>query len=173
MPPKLSKTRVTLDAKIALRDSIIEYLYVPFKRHRQRQINQLAEQNALVGGFSHNCFFYRGKLFSDPSTPIPEERIPLMEVFWPTADEWFLEDADLAMEVPLITGGLNRILSACNDARDVLLILPETIARPVHEHEMALVSDKRLEPDKIAALKAVNEPTIQKLCERMVLNLIL
>lgn len=161
-------------AKITIREAILTYLYAPTVLQRTRRLEELAIKNALVGGFSHKSFVYRGEVYNADTTHPPLRRIQLLPEFRPLIDEWLADKAEIeAHEEPMISGMLSRILTSCFDARDVVKILPDTFAQPVREHMMALVSDKRLSSDKIEALRAENEHPIQLMRERMVLNLLL
>jgi len=160
--------------KQLIKEALMARLYATIDRQRSRRLEELAIKNALIGGFSHKSFVYKGEVYNADTTPPPRIRIRLLPEFWPQVDEWLAEEVERTMvEEPVISAGLNRILNACSDARDVLLILPESLHNSVKPYMMALVSDKRLSSDKIEDIKAANAHSLERMYERMALNLII
>jgi len=159
--------------KQRIKDALLHHLYHPAALQLERKTEALAIRNALAGGFSHKSFVYKAEVYNADVTPPPKIRIRLLSEYW-TEMEGILQDMrDVMDEQPLIVAGLNRILNSCHDARDVLLILPDSLHHAVKDHQYALVSDKRLTSDKIEAIRAANAHSLDRMFERMALNLIL
>lgn len=161
--------------KQQIKDAIYDFLYRPVQQQFQNRIEDLIMRNTLIGGYTHKHFVYKGVVYNCDMTNPPVKKNRLMPSLKPDMDA-YLKDLQRLNdeELPYVLGFLNRVLNASNGLSDYLLVLPESVHKPILEFIRSCpCSTHHLSPEAIEELKTKNEDSIALIKRRMLSNLLI
>ena len=160
--------------KQQIKDLLYSYLYDPVERKYRQKLKSLIQRNSLILNKSEECFSYRGNIYSLELNRIPRKVARLIPALHPEMNQYLAELKHLnEKEMPYVMGFITQVLNSSNDLQDYLLVLPESIHRPIEK----LISScdyrtTQLSPETVEQLKARNAESIALMKQRLVLNLL-
>lgn len=161
--------------KMMIRDAVFDFLYDPTLKQFKTRLDTIIVRNAILLGHGHKSFTYKGQQYSCDTLPAPRGWNRLLPQLRPEMDE-YLEDVKRLNqnEVPFVLGYINQVLNASNDFGDYLRLLPECIHRPIEKtiHSHSFIG-KRLDEERLVAIKEQNTASINLIKQRMVTNLLI
>lgn len=161
--------------KQLIKDTLYDFLYTPVVNQFQRRLDVLIVKNALLGGYSHKSFNYKGVFYSCDSGSPPRKGNRLSSQLKPHMDEYLHDLQQLnEKELPFVVGFINQVLNVSSDIQDYLKLFPESVHRPLN----SLIAScpcgrKQLTADKVAELLSKNSEPINMMKARMVKNLLI
>lgn len=161
--------------KQQIKDQLFGYIYDPVVKQFRTRIDTLIARNAVLGGFSHRHFSYKGVLYNAETTPPPLPHNRLMAGLRADMDEYLADQAKLnQQELPYVLGFINQVLNSSCDLQDYLRILPDSIHRPLNELAATCpCRTKSLPDEKVEQLKKRNAEAISLIKQRLVTNLLI
>jgi hypothetical protein len=161
--------------KQQIKDALYAFLYEPVTRQFKTRLDTLITRNAVMGGFTHKHFTYKGVLYNAENTMPPLKRNRLVPQLRVTMDEYL---ADLTRlnenELPFVLGFINQVLNASTDLADYLRVLPEAVHNPL-KNLLATCPCRSttLSEDKVESIRLKNQDTIALIKQRLVANLLI
>ena len=161
--------------KQQIKDALYAFLYEPVTRQFKTRLDTLITRNAVMGGFSHKHFTYKGVLYNAEATMPPLKKNRLVPALRVLMDEYL---ADLARlnenEHPFVLGFINQVLNASSDLADYLRVLPESVHSPLQSLLATCPCRSTSRPeDKAEQLRLKNQVAIDLLKKRLVANLLI
>ena len=160
--------------KQQIKDLLYSYLYDPVERKYRQKLKSLIQRNSLVLNKLEECFSYRGNIYSLELSRIPRKVVRLVPALHPEMNQYLADLKHLnEKEMPYVMGFITQVLNSSNDLQDYLLVLPESIHRPIEK----LISScdyrtTQLSPETVEQLTARNAESIALMKQRLVLNLL-
>lgn len=161
--------------KQLIKDMLYDFLYTPVVNQFQRRLEVIIVKNALLGGYSHKSFSYKGVFYNTDTVAPPRKANRLVPQLKSTMDEYL---ADLKQvneqEVPFVIGFINQVLNASNNLTDYLRVLPDSVHYPLEKLiDKCPCRDRKLNDDVVDQLKEKNKACIDMMKARMVTNLLI
>jgi hypothetical protein len=161
--------------KKQIKEALYAHLYNPVDSKFQARIDAIIIKNSILTQVGHRSFLYKGQLYScDSSTP-PRKPNRLHPSLVPQMEEYLKDTKALnEREIPYVLNAINMVLNASNDLHDYLRLLPESMHPPIEK----LISTcpcrtKKLSDEAVNTFKQSHAEAIQKMRNRMVMNLII
>jgi len=121
-------------SKQQIKDALYAFLYDPVQVQFKNRIDLIITRNAILGGFSHRHFMYKGDLYNSESTHPPLNRNRLLPQLRADMEDYLKDVRELNNnELPYVLGFINQVLNSSNDLQDYLKILPESVHHPLHQ----------------------------------------
>lgn len=160
--------------KQMIKDTIYNHLYEPVHAQFKTRLDTLIIRNAILGGYSHKSFTYKGELYSCDTTPSPLRRNRLVPQLKDQMDAYLQELEELNQkELPYVLGFITQVLNASNSLEDYKRLLPPAIHRPIDAFiHSCPCQTKQLTDEKVAELAQQYVVPINMIKARMVTNLI-
>jgi hypothetical protein len=158
-----------------LKDALYDFLYTPVQNQFKTRLETIIIRNAILSGYGHKSFTYKGERYSCDVAPPPRAWNRLLPQLRPLMDEYLADLKHLNQyEVPFVVGYINKVLNASNDLGDYLRLLPDCTHRPI-EKMIATCPCKatQLEEDKVISIREQNAVSIDLIKQRMVTNLLI
>lgn len=161
--------------KQQIKDLLFLYLYTPVKQQFKNRIDDLIMRNALICGYSHKSFSYKGEFYSCDILPLLSRKNKLVPQLRPEMDKYLKDLEELNNnEIPYVLGFINQVLNSSDSFADYLQIFPSIIHYPLQK--MIATNPctvHQLDQNKIDQLKEKNEKPIRLINRRMSLNLLI
>lgn len=158
-----------------LKDALHEFLYTPVQNQFEKRLEAITIRNAVLSGYGHKSFTYKGKHYNCDEFPPPRSWNRLLPQLRPLMDEYLTEIEHLHQyEVPFVLGYINKVLNASNALGDYLRLLPDCTHRPL-EKMISSSSWKatKLDEDTVISIREQNAVSINLIKQRMVTNLLI
>lgn len=161
-------------SKSQIKDALYAFLYDPIQKQFKGRIDTLIVRNAILGGYTHRHFVYKGELYNSEITHPPVKKNRLLAQLRPDVDAYLKDLEALNDELPYVLGFINQVLNASNDLKDYLRLFPDSIHHPIN-HLIATCPCRtvQLSEEKIVQLKANNKESINLMKKRLVTNLLI
>jgi hypothetical protein len=161
--------------KQLIKDMLYALLYDPVQRAFRTRLDTLIIKNALLGGYSHKSFRYKGVLYTCDATPPPRRSNLLKPQLVPDMEAYLTDARHLnETEVPYVLGFLNQVLNSSNDFCDYLRVLPEALHAPlVKLAEGCPCHNQKLTEAAVVRMQEANATSIALLKARLVTNLLI
>lgn len=161
--------------KQKLKDALYDFLYTPAQNQFKTRLDTLIVRNAILSGYGHKSFTYKGERYSCDIAPPPRAWNRLLPQLRPEMDEYLADIKRLNQhEVPFVIGFINQVLNASNDFGDYLRLLPDCAHRPIERLIASCPCQAtRLGDEQIEAIKEKNAASINLIKQRMVTNLLI
>lgn len=160
--------------KQQIKEALYSFLYEPAQRQFKTKLDTLIIRNALLGGYSHKSFTYKGKFYTCDNTSPPRKMNRLVPQLVPAMNEFIKELKHLnEIELPYTLGYINQVLNASQDPQDYLRLLPAAVHRPLKQLTLTCPCKARhLTEEDVLNLQEKNKHSIDLIKQRMVKNLI-
>jgi len=161
--------------KQQIKDALYVFLYTPLLLKFKTRLDIIIVRNALLGGYSHKSFSYKGVLYSCDSEAPPRKANRLIPQLKEQMDEYLAEINYLnQQEIPFVLGYINRVLNASNELGDYLRLLPPIVHRPVESLIATCPCQaKKLTDEQVAQFQEQSKESIELIKRRMVTNLLI
>lgn len=163
--------------KQSIRDRMREDLYFHVNRRYEETLQTIIDRNTMLGSYTHASFNYKGVHYG------PEQRFVynrLHDDLKPAMDKLIRERQEIRIvEEPYIIGFFNRALNKTNSIQDYLLMFPDCMHPTLalfttpEWQSSSYWLPRELSDEQIAKFKEDHEPWLEKLRNRMMLDLIL
>ena len=162
-------------SKQQIKDSLYSFLYAPIQSQFKNRIDVLITKNAILGGFSHRHFIYKGEVYNSESTNPPLVKNRLLPALRAPMEEYLNDLRYLnSHELPFVLGFINQVLNSSNDLQDYLRLLPESIHSPIEQLIATYpCHTAKLTEERVIQIKEKNVDTINLMKKRMVANLLI
>jgi len=160
--------------KQAIKEMLYNYLYAPVEKHYKQQLDSIIKRNAVMNGFGHYSFVYKGEFYTaDPNKP-PRKSNKLDKTLYKAMDDYLYELKQLnEQELPFVLGFINQVLNSSNGLSDYLKVLPESVHYPLNKLIATCpCKECKLTEETVNELLAKNKTSIALMKKRMVINLI-
>jgi len=163
--------------KQTIRDRMRDSLYQHVDRRYTEALQEIIDRNTLMGQHRHACFSYKGIHYGEVVRFVYNR---LHDELKPVMDKLIEERRQIKEEEePFVIAFFNRALNKTNSIQDYLLMFPDCM----HE-TLALFTTpewrasswwhpRELSDEEIAKFKEDHEPWLEKLRNRMMIDLIL
>lgn len=161
--------------KSQVKNALYEYIYAPVRKQFQNRLDTIILQNALISGYGHKSFHYKGELYTCDTTPPPRKWNKLSPKLREQMDT-YLRDMEFLnqKELPYVLGYINRILNSTNHFGDYLKLFPSCLYPPLKKLiDSCPCHTKVLSDEDVMQLTAQNQESINMIRERMMTNLLL
>jgi hypothetical protein len=161
--------------KQLIKDSLYDFLYTPAQRKFKTRLDTIIIRNALLGGYGHKSFTYKGVHYSCDSVAPSRNWNRLLPQLRDQMDEYLYDLIELNdNELPLVLSFINQVLNSSNNPGDYLRLFPESVHQPI----MKLIAScpyqaKQLSDEQVALLQEQNKKHIELIKKRMVTNLLI
>ena len=161
--------------KQQIKDVLYDILYTPIQKQFKQRLEQIIVRNAVLGGYDHMSFVYKGVLYNRDHNVLPRKMNRLVIQLQPAMNEYLKELKQLnEKELPYVLGYINQVLNSSNELHDYLRLLPPS----VHPAIQGLINTcscrgKRLPDETVALLQEKNLGAVQLMKNRMVTNLLI
>lgn len=161
--------------KHQIKDALYKFLYDPVEKQFKARIDTLITRNAVMGGFSHKHFVYKGVIYNADVTPPPLKKNRLLPALRAPMEEYLADQRQLnSHELPYVIGFLNQVLNASNDLCDYLRVFPESVHQPLKKlMDTCPCRSTHLNEDRVELLKTKNQEPIDLIKQRLVTNLLI
>jgi len=162
-------------SKQQIKDALYAFLYDPVQVQFKNRIDLIITRNAILGGFSHRHFMYKGDLYNSESTHPPLNRNRLLPQLRADMEDYLKDVRELNNnELPYVLGFINQVLNSSNDLQDYLKILPESVHHPLHQLiDTCPCKTAKLTAERIQQIQDKNQEPIDLMKRRMVINLLI
>ena len=160
--------------KQQIKDLLYQSIYDPVEAKFKKRLEAIILKNTSLIASSHRSFIYKRKFYNIDDTPKPIKTNRLVVALAPVMDA-YLNDLDELnnVELPFVVGFINQVLNSSNNFPDYLRLLPESMHHSLRNlMNTCPCHASSLSEDKINAILAKNQSSIELLKQRMVLNLI-
>lgn len=161
--------------KQLIKDVLYDFLYDPVVNNFQKRLDVIIVKNALLGGYSHKSFSYKGVLYSSDNGAPPRKANRLVPQLKASMDEYLSDlNAVNEKEIPFVIGFINQVLNSSNNLTDYLRVLPDSVHYPLEKLiDKCPCRDRKLNDDVVTQLKEKNKACIDMMKARMVTNLLI
>jgi len=161
--------------KSLIKEALFSFLYDPVKRQFKTRIDTLIARNSLLGGFSHNHFVYKAKLYNGETTVPPLKKNRLVPALRDQMEEYLADQKQLNdHEIPYVVSFINQVLNSSNDFHDWLRLFPDSVHLPITQLQATCPCRTiHLPQDKVDQLRAKNQDSINLMKQRLVTNLLI
>lgn len=161
--------------KQQIKDFLYEFLYEPVQRQFKTRLDTLIVRNAVMAGYGHKHFSYRGEVYNADTTLPPTRKNRLLAALRPEMDAYLQDVQQLnTEELPYVLGFLNQVLNSSCDFDDYFHLFPEQLHEPLRRLQAGFpCRTSRLTPDRIAQIQLTSETPVQMIKERLVRNLLI
>lgn len=163
--------------KQTIRDKMRENLYQHVDRRFNETLAEIIERNTLMRQFRYACFTYKGVSYGESVRFCTNRLHPELH---DTMDKLLKDREQIRTEEePFIIGFFNRALNKSNSIQDYLLMFPDCMHATL---SLFTTSEwkasqwwfpRELSDEQIAQFKEDHEPWLEKLRNRMMIDLIL
>lgn len=161
--------------KQQIKDLLYSFIYEPVQRQFKTRLETLIVRNAVMGGYGHKHFSYKGQVYNADTTIPPLRKNRLMAALRPEMDS-YLADLDKlnTEELPYVLGFLNQVLNSSCDIEDYLRVMPEALHEPLRKLQATCpCRTSRLTPERIEQLRLSSVTPVTLIKERLVRNLLI
>ena len=161
--------------KQKIKDMLYQFLYEPVQQQFKTRLDTLIVRNAVMAGYGHKHFSYRGEVYNADSTVPPTKKNRLLAALRPEMDSYLadLEQLNIA-ELPYVLGFLNQVLNSSCDFGDYFRLLPEQLHEPLRNFQASCpCRTSKLTPERIAQIQLTSENPVRLIKERLVRNLLI
>ena len=161
--------------KQQIKDALYNFLYDPVQRQFKTCLDTLIARNAILGGYSHKHFVYKGVLYNADVTTPPLKKNRLLPQLRTPMDGYLADLHQLNhSELPFVLGFINQVLNSSCDLGDYLKVLPEVVHRPLNNLIGTCPCRKsRLDEKRVSQLRDKNVESINLIKQRLVTNLLI
>ena len=161
--------------KQQIKDALYGFLYDPVQRQFKTRIETLIVRNAIMGGYGHKHFAYKGAVYECDSTPAPLKKNRLQPALRGEMEDYLVDLNELnSHELPYVLGFLNQVLNASGDLTDYMRVFPESVHYPLNRLLATCpCRTTSLGEARVTALISKNREPIGMIKRRLVLNLLI
>jgi hypothetical protein len=161
--------------KQLIKDSLYDFLYIPAQRKFKTRLDTIIIRNALLGGYGHKSFNYKGVHYSCDNGAPSRKWNRLLPQLKDQMDEYLRDLNQLNdNELPLVLGFINQVLNSSNALGDYLRLFPESVHQPIQKLIATCpCQSKQLSDEQVARLQEQNKKHIELIKKRMVTNLLI
>lgn len=161
--------------KQKLKDALYDFLYTPAQNQFKARLDTIIVRNAILSGYGHKSFTYKGERYSCDIAPPPRAWNRLLPQLRPQMDEYLADLKHLHQyEVPYVIGYINQVLNSSNALGDYLRLLPDCTHRPIEKLIASCPCQaKQLDQERIELIRKQNATPINLIKQRMVTNLLI
>lgn len=163
------------DTKQRIKDLLFEYIYAPVQRQFATRLETLIVRNAVMGGYGHKHFSYKGEIYNCDTTSPPLKKNRLLAALRPEMDSYLADQHRInTEELPYVVGFLTQVLNSSCDIEDYFKVLPEAIHEPLRKLQATCpCRTSHLTPDRLEQIRLGSGHPIQLIKERLVQNLLI
>lgn len=156
-------------------DLLYQFVYGPVLKHFQDRIDSIVQKNCTLIGNTDQMFIYRGETYLSTGTKPQRTLNRLAKPLIPRMEEYLKDSRQLDnYELPYVLGFVRQVLNSSNYLHDYLLLLPQSVHRPLETFiSTCPCKTVRLTPESIAEFQAKNKVSIDLMKQRMVTNLLI
>jgi hypothetical protein len=161
--------------KQQIKDALFAFLYDPVEKMFKDQLEKLIIRNAVINGYSHKSFVYKGVLYNCDSSPVPRKMNRLAPQLQPEMNGYLKEVKALnEKEIPFVLGYITQALNSSNDLCDYYRLFPESVHAPLRKIiETCPCRMQSLPEEVVVLLQEKNKGSIDLMRQRMTTNLLL
>lgn len=161
--------------KQQIKDALYGFLYDPVQRQFRSRIETLIVRNAIMGGYSHKHFAYKGAVYCSDVAPPPIKKNRLQAALRAEMEDYLMDLSELnSHELPYVLGFLNQVLNASSDLTDYMRVFPESVHYPLNQLLATCpCRTTSLGEERVTALISKNEEPIGMIKRRLVTNLLI
>lgn len=163
--------------KQTIRNILKSSLYQHTDRRYNEELQEIIDRNTLLGQHKHACFTYGGVLYGEDARFI---RIRLHPELHSVMDKLLSDRLKIqSEEEPYILAFFTRALNRSNSIQDYLLMFPDCLHSALNMfttqewRESSYWVERELSDEQIAKFKEEHEPWLEKLRNRMMIDLLL
>jgi hypothetical protein len=161
--------------KTLVKNTLYDYIYKPVQKDFLARRDAIIIKNAMICGFTHKSFFYKGVLYSCDTTAPSRPWNKLCQQLREQMDE-YLQDLDELnkKELPYVLGYITQILNASNHFGDYLRLFPDCLHSPLTKLIASCPCHTDvLDESQIQQLTMQNQESIALIRRRMMSNLLI
>lgn len=163
--------------KQTIRNILKQDLYKHVDRRYSEALQEIIDRNTLLNQYKHACFTYGGIHYGEDARFVRNRLHPELHVIM----DKLLHDHNKIKneEEPYILAFFTRALNRSNSIQDYLLMFPDCLHSALNKfttqewRESTYWVDRELSDEQIAKFKEDHEPWLEKLRNRMMLDLLL
>lgn len=161
--------------KLNIKEALYAFLYTPVTLQFKNQLDTIIVRNALLGGYGHKHFTYKGTVYNGEQTPPPLKRNKLLPQLRAAMDSYLTDLEKLNNEeLPFVIGFINQVLNSSNNLADYLKLLPESVHHPLRQMiNTCPCKHAFLTDEKVKSLTDKNQTSISLMKQRLVINLLI
>lgn len=161
--------------KKRIQESLYEFIYKPVIAKFKERLDTIIINNALIGGFSHRSFLYKGELYTCDGSSPPRRSNRLMPQLHGQMDAYLRDLQELnTKEVPYVVGFINAVLNSSNNLPDYLRLLPDAIHPPLIDLiNSCPCHNHKLTDEQADALLQKQDMGVTLMKKRLMMNLII
>lgn len=166
----MNQTGVT---KMSINKQIMSFLYAPAMKKISEKLDLIAYSFALKSKNNEPAFMYKGGIYcSEGFRPVRGHKVELLsKSFYDQMDKWLEEEQDIKSEESQIQGFISCALIEANSVAELKELLPSCL-HPAISHNEIFYHSFKIAPEAVALFHQTHTHHIQKIKERVVLNMI-
>lgn len=157
--------------KFVLRGLLEEFIYKPAESKLKKKLNAIMDSHSIDDPHRSMAFMYKGEVYAPEDYRSPYKITLLTRRLYSLMDEWKVENQKLQEEKEGIVNYLTCILNESESIADLFALLPECL-HPALAAEGLHQRPNVFSTQQIEAINQQHAAAIQKLKERLVINLI-
>lgn len=156
--------------KQEIQEAFMRFIYDPAHKRVGRQLDRIMDSYSLSSPDHQKAFMYKGQVYS-PAGYRPVRRVGLLcKRLYEEMEEYLVEERTLTREKGNVQTFFAVLLTEVNSVADLKVLTPEflqpALTIPYHQPSM-------LKQEEIDQFHKVNQPILQTIKQRLVLNMIL
>ena len=160
--------------KTIIKEKLYTFIYMPVINTFKNRLESIIVRNAVISGYSHKSFVYKGELYSCDTASPPRKANRLSVQLKMEMDDYLKDIKELNnKEIPMVLGFINQVLNTSDRLSDYLRVLPESIHRPLEDLINACpCRSLQMTDTEVSRMKQQNKSSIDLLKQRLIINLL-
>lgn len=157
--------------KLQLRDKLDQFVYGPAKKKLDAKLASIMESHSIDAPNRSLAFMFKGTIYAPENYRSPSKITLLTRRLYPYMDEWVAERNRLDDERIEASGYFTCMLNESSHLGDLMALLPDCLHPALSSGEQ-YQPPSSIDPARVQQLMNQHSHSIQKVKERLVLNLI-
>lgn len=162
-----------ISIKQDIKKGILSFLYDPADKKMSAKFDLIANNFSIESKYRAPAFMYKGQIYcSEGFRPVRGQKVELLSRrLYDQMDKWLEEKQDIKNEESQIQGFISCALIEANSVAELKELLPSCL-HPAISHNKVFYHSLKIASEAVALFHQTHAHHIQKIKERVVLNMI-